>query len=232
MSDQKIPEVEANLSDPERVRTLRAALTVVRTRETDRQDVAEDLRETERNRLELLAEKVRPLLDEVDPRDERFDLVLATGTRPRLWIDMTSFVAMGPDRDGTPKRGYRLLRDTRLGRVVVAESRDLDETADAVAAYMAERIIEREKMMEGDWLAANAQPAQTPKGGNAARKSRLRKTTAPGQCRDDVPSIGSRLSCSAYWQASERRQSRSISPSTALYRSRSAISSIVIDPSG
>ncbi len=161
MSDQKIPETETTLSDPERVRTLRAALTVVRTREADQDDVADELREAERNRLELLAEKVRPLLDEVDPRDERFDLVLATGSRPRLWIDMTSFVAMGPDRDGTPKRGYRLLRDTRLGRVVVAESVDVDEAADSVATYMAERIIEREKMMEGDWLAANALPAPT-----------------------------------------------------------------------
>ncbi len=159
MSDQKIPEAETSLSDPERVRTLRAALTVVRTREADQDDIAEELKVSERNRLELLAEKVRPLLDEVDPRDERFDLVLASGTRPRLWIDMTSFVAMGPDRDGNPKRGYRLLRDTRLGRVVVAESTDVDQAADAVAAYMAERIIEREKMMEGDWLAANTLPA-------------------------------------------------------------------------
>ncbi len=177
MSDQKIPEAETNLSDPERVRTLRAALTVVRTRQADEEDLADDLQEAERNRLELLAEKVRPLLDEVDPRDERFDLVLATGSRPRLWIDMTSFVAMGPDRDGTPKRGYRLLRDTRMGRVVVAESADVDETADAVAAYMAERIVDREKMIEGDWLAANARQFQAEAKKPPAKTARRKETS-------------------------------------------------------
>lgn len=193
MSDQKIPEAQATLSDPEQVRTLRAALTVVRTRQADEDDLAEDQRDLERDRLELLAEKVRPLLDEVDPRDERFDLVLATGSRPRLWIDMTSFVAMGPDRDGNPKRGYRLLRDTRLGRVVVAESADLDKAADAVAAYMAERIVDREKMIEGDWLADSARRHAGDRPANSMSKGDVLPPEAEGDAGSATVSAAGQL---------------------------------------
>jgi hypothetical protein len=64
-----------------------------------------------------------------------------------LWIDMTSFVVMARDR-----RSYRFLKDTRLGRTVILETAKLDDMADTVTHYVAERIIERERAIEGDWL--------------------------------------------------------------------------------
>jgi hypothetical protein len=60
---------------------------------------------------------------------------------------MTSFVVMARDR-----RSYRFLKDTRLGRTVILETAKLDDMADTITHYVAERIIERERSMEGDWL--------------------------------------------------------------------------------
>ena len=50
---------------------------------------------------------------------------------------------------GRDRRTYRFLRDTRLGRVVLAESTDMKAVADQVTRYIAERIVERQRMMEG-----------------------------------------------------------------------------------
>jgi hypothetical protein len=70
---------------------------------------------------------------------------------------MTSFVVMDRDR-----RTYRFLKDTRLGRTVILESPDLDAMADMITSYVAERIIERERAMEGDWLLRKTSRAEEP----------------------------------------------------------------------
>ena len=130
-----------------KVRSLRDALRQVRTAETERSDVVVELRDAERARLELLAEELRGVFDEVPAEDEQFIFTVAAGTPPRLWIDMTAFVVMGRDR-----RTYRFLKDTRLGRTVILETAKLDDIADTITHYVAERIIERERAIEGDWL--------------------------------------------------------------------------------
>jgi len=130
-----------------KVRSLRDALRQVRTAETERSDVVVELRDAERARLELLAEELRSVFSEVPAEDDQFIFTVAAGTPPRLWIDMTAFVVMGRDR-----RTYRFLKDTRLGRTVILESAKLAAIADTVTQYVAERIIERERALEGDWL--------------------------------------------------------------------------------
>jgi hypothetical protein len=131
----------------ENVRSLRETLRKVRTAETDRADVVVELRDAERARLELLADELRSVFNEVPEDDDQFIFTVAAGTPPRLWIDMTSFVVMARDR-----RSYRFLKDTRLGRTVILETAKLDDMADTVTHYVAERIIERERAIEGDWL--------------------------------------------------------------------------------
>lgn len=131
----------------ENVRSLRDAIRKVRTAEAERSDVVVELRDAERARLELLAEELRAVFNEVPPEDDQFIFSVAAGTPPRLWIDMTSFVAMGRDR-----RTYRFLKDTRLGRSVILETAKLEDMADTITQYVAERIVERERAMEGDWL--------------------------------------------------------------------------------
>lgn len=129
------------------VRSLRDTIRKVRTAETERADVVVELRDAEQARLEMLAEELRSVFNEVPADDEQFIFTVAAGTPPRLWIDMTTFVVMGRDR-----RSYRFLKDTRLGRTVILETAKLDDVADTITHYVAERIIERERAMEGDWL--------------------------------------------------------------------------------
>jgi hypothetical protein len=126
------------------LRKLSDAIRDVKNAAADREDVVVDLREATRTRLQLLAAELAPVFAEVPAEVDFFDFALSSGLQPRLWIDAVSHVAMGRDR-----RTYRFLKDTRVGRVVLAESTSVDVIADAVTRYVAERIVERERQVEG-----------------------------------------------------------------------------------
>jgi hypothetical protein len=132
-------------------RKLSDVIREVRNAAADRDDVVVDMREAQRMRLELLAAELAPVFADVPADNEWFDFAISSGLQPRLWIDAVSHVSMGRDR-----RTYRFLRDTRLGRVLLAESTDMKPVADQVMRYVAERIVERQRMMEGDVEPANA----------------------------------------------------------------------------
>ncbi|WP_041375398.1 hypothetical protein [Polymorphum gilvum] len=140
-------EMQDNVVPHTRVRTLREAIRKVRLGEVERSDVIVELQETERARLELLAEELKDVFKEVPEDDDQFSFQILPGSTPRLWIDVTSHIAVAGDR-----RTYRFLKDTRLGRVVILETAELDDMADCVTEYIAERILERERALEGDWL--------------------------------------------------------------------------------
>ena len=123
---------------------LADAIREVKNAAADREDVVVELREAQKMRLELLAAELAPIFADV-PADAGFDFAISSGMQPRLWIDAVSHVTMGRDR-----RTYRFLRDTRLGRVVLAESHEIKPVADQVTRYIAERIVERQRMMDGD----------------------------------------------------------------------------------
>jgi hypothetical protein len=125
-------------------RPLRRMLRLVRERRADQQDAAEAMREMRLVRLEMLAEELDPVIAEVPEDDPQFDFVISSGLQPRLWIDATTHVAMG--RDG---RTYRLLQDTRTGRVVLAEADRTGPIVEAVTRHIAERIQERRRLLEG-----------------------------------------------------------------------------------
>jgi hypothetical protein len=134
-------------SSPSNVRNLTDAIRKVRIAEADRSDGFVDLQEAERARLEMLADELRDVFADVPADDDQFIFTVSTGTQPRLWIDMTAFVIVARDR-----RTYRFLKDTRLGRTVILESPSIDDVADTITNYVAERIIEKERALEGDWL--------------------------------------------------------------------------------
>ena len=144
----------------------------------DREDVVVELREAQKMRLELLAAELVPVFADV-PADAGFDFAISSGTQPRLWIDAVSHVTMGRDR-----RTYRFLRDTRLGRVVLAESLEIKPVADQVTRYIAERIVERQRMIDGDVesvLAASRLPRAVQ---DRCRAKRLRAgaVSCPASC--------------------------------------------------
>ena len=123
---------------------LSDAIRDVKNAFADRDDVVVDMREAHRMRLDLLAAELAPVFAEVPADMDNFDFAVSSGLQPRLWIDAVSHVAMGRDR-----RTYRFLKDTRIGRVVLAESVDMKIVADQVTRYVAERVVERQRMMEG-----------------------------------------------------------------------------------
>ena len=121
---------------------LRDALRQARIEAADRTGVVVELRDAEVARLEILNEALDPLFAEVPAQVDLFDRGVSQGETPRLWIDVVAHVVMGRD-----KRIYRLVQDTRFGRIVIAESHDVPVIVDAVTGYVARRMIEREHAM-------------------------------------------------------------------------------------
>lgn len=143
-------------SGPSGGRSLGDVVRIVRDAAADRSDAAAELRELRRTRLELLAEELKPVFADVPDDDPQFDFVLSAGLQPRLWIDATAHVAMARD-----SRTYRFLRDSRLGRSVIAESTQMSDIAKAVTRHIAERMIERQRMLDGPLLPAYREKAKT-----------------------------------------------------------------------
>lgn len=137
------------------VRRLSDAMRDVRIAKAERNDVVIDLKDADRARLEILADQLKPVIEDVPPSDDQFEFAISTGLQPRLWIDATSHVMMGRDR-----RTYRFVRDTRLGRVVLSETADIKEVGNRVTDYVAERIVERQRMLDGDLEPLRALAAQ------------------------------------------------------------------------
>ena len=121
-------------------RRLADAVRAAKIAAAQRSDVVIDIREADRARLEILAEELRPIAEELDPNDDLFDFALSGGPTSRLWIDGTAHVMMARDR-----RTYRFVRETRLGRVTLVESTEPRTVADHVTTYVAERIVERDR---------------------------------------------------------------------------------------
>lgn len=135
------------------------AVREVKIAAAERQDVVVDMKEADRARLDILAQELQPVFNAVPLEDERFDFALSSGLQPRLWIDATAHVMMARDR-----RTYRFVRDTRIGRIVLAESTTIEPIANAVTNYIAERLHERE-------LAFAADEMVTYRGGVSQRSS-------------------------------------------------------------
>jgi hypothetical protein len=123
---------------------LDEAIRDVRMNMAERGDVVVELREASRARMELLAAELQATIASIPDDDDQFDFALSSGQNPRLFVDATAHIALARDR-----MTYRFVRDNRLGRVLLEESRDLKLIADRVTRYVAERIVERQRMMDG-----------------------------------------------------------------------------------
>ncbi|MEO0544002.1 MAG: hypothetical protein AAFY99_09325 [Pseudomonadota bacterium] len=133
--------------NPEKVvsSALVDAVRKVKIAAAERNDVVVDMKEADRARLEILAQHLRPVFDEVPVEDDRFDFVISSGLQPRLWIDATAHIVMGRDR-----RLYRFVRDTRMGRITIAENNEPEPIGEAVTTYIAERLHDRELAFAAD----------------------------------------------------------------------------------
>jgi hypothetical protein len=147
------PEIQS-ASPPD----LAAAIRQARIENAERAQAIADLREIETGRLALLESALKPVVAQAPADVDLFDLGLARGDHPRLFVDMIAFVDMAHDR-----RTYRFHQDTRNGRILIAESQSIDAIAAAVANYVARRLIERERA-----LAASLRDPLPPQAENKA----------------------------------------------------------------
>jgi hypothetical protein len=152
---------------------LAAAIRQARVENAERAEAIADLRELEMGRLKALESLLKPVVDQAPPGVDLFDLALAPGEHPRLFIDMIAFVDMGHD-----KRTYRFYQDTRHGRVLIGESPSADTIAAAAADYVARRLVERERALAADWRAAGAPLPQSQPEANGQRAWPIAKPRA------------------------------------------------------
>jgi len=129
----------SNAASDARPTRLRDALRQARIEAADRTGVVVDLRDAEVARLEILNEVLDPLFAQIPEQVDLFDRGISQGDTPRLWIDVVAHVVMGRD-----KRIYRFVQDTRFGRIVIAESHEVNAIVEAVTDYVARRMVERE----------------------------------------------------------------------------------------
>ncbi len=166
---------------PVAVDTLKRAMRRARVDNAERAGVISDLRGAHLVRLELLHEELQPLVAQIPPDVDMFDIAIMPGEIPRLFIDMIGFVEMKRDA-----KIYRLLQDTRHGRIKIAESESIDTMVDAVTDYVARRLLERDKALAAD-AARRSQPAAR---GETGRKRPLaaafRDRRSPTSDRPDV----------------------------------------------
>jgi len=149
-------EKDLEASDIERkVHDLAASMERIRTRQADRDDVVVDMKHARLSRLELLSQNLAPVFKDLPNENDQFEFAISQGETPRLWIDMTSFVRMAGDG-----REYEFVKDTRLGRKILGRSESVEQIGEHVTDYVAERVLERERMIEGDWISANEILAQ------------------------------------------------------------------------
>ncbi len=125
--------------------SLKAAVRRARVESAEQSEAVDDLRQAEIVRLEMLEEALRPVIDQAPADVELFDMGIAHGERPRLFLDMISFVDLGHDR-----RTYRFFQDTRHGRVLIAESATFERIVSAATNYIARRLVEREQALASE----------------------------------------------------------------------------------
>jgi hypothetical protein len=142
--------------------SLKLALRRARIEAAEQNQAFADLREAEVARLQALEDAIQPVIDQVPAEVDMFEPGILHGERPRLFIDMIGFVEMGHDR-----RVYRLMQDTRHGRVLIAQSERIDTMTAAVANYIARRLIERERALASDWRSDASAPSETDVGARA-----------------------------------------------------------------
>ena len=136
-----------------RVHSLSNALRRARLENAEQSSALTDLRLAEVARLEIMRDALNPLIAQLPPECDMFDIAISPGEHPRLFIDHLGFIHMDRDR-----RGYCFMQDTRHGRIKLAQTDKVEDMVDAVTNYVAHRLIEREKALAADY--ASGGPAQ------------------------------------------------------------------------
>jgi hypothetical protein len=135
---------------------LAEAINRARNAQASRENRAADARIIAVSRLETLRAKLAPVYAAI-PRDvELFDLGMVGHAPPRLFVDIIAFVEMAEDG-----KGFRLVQESRAGRVIIGEAADDRQMTALVTNYIAERLVERERALAAQGM--HLRPAPLPK---------------------------------------------------------------------
>lgn len=130
-----------------RVHDLAKAMNDVRASQANHDDAVEGLQYGKLSKLELLVDDLQGVINDIPRENDQFEFAITKGKSPRLWVDMTCFVRLvGEGHD------YELVKDTRMGRSVLVRDASRRRIGEHVTKYVAERVLERERMLEGEWL--------------------------------------------------------------------------------
>ena len=140
-------ESEQEPAQPVQESRLAIAINRIRNNQADRGDVVVEMKQAARARLELLAQDLEPVFRELPDDAGAFEFGLSHSDTPRLWIDLTTFVRMGRD-----PRNYEIVKETLHGRILLGENTDRETIARQVTDYVAERVLDRKRAIEGEWL--------------------------------------------------------------------------------
>ncbi len=133
-----------------RVHDLSKSMERMKSKQADRDDVVVELMQSQQTRLEMLARDLQSVFAEIPDDNDQFEFALSKGDTPRLWVDMTTHVRMGRDT-----REYEFVKDTKMGRKILASTADKNKIGQVITDYVADKILERERAIEGDWVAIN-----------------------------------------------------------------------------
>lgn len=172
--------------------SLKAATRRARVESAEQSEAVDELRQAEIARLQLLEEAIRPVLDQAPEGVDLFDAGIAYGDRPRMFLDMISFVDLGHDR-----RTYRFFQDTRHGRVLIAESALVERIVAAATNYIARRLVEREQALASDWRSRSGLAIESKASVRARQLTKGLSAAAKG---DSAPHGGKR-SGRSFWAA-------------------------------
>lgn len=141
-------------------------------------------------RLDALAQSLRTVYTEIpkvaQARQDAFTFALLPGKPPRFWIDLTSFVVM---TDGG--QTFHFMKDTRDGRITLFESDSLEDTANAVTDYVAERIVQQRSdgriVDPVESAEAHIEPQTEPKAVQSDTEQTFDADQMPSQDQSQIP---------------------------------------------
>ncbi|MGL4239774.1 MAG: hypothetical protein ACRCTI_01545, partial [Beijerinckiaceae bacterium] len=142
---------------------LAEAINRARQSQSSRENRAADARVIAVSRLETLRARLAPVYAAI-PRDvELFDLGMVGHAPPRLFIDIIAFIEMAADG-----RSFRLMQETRSGRIMLGETTDEKQMTSLVTNYIAERLVERERALAAQGM--HLKPPVMPKAAESAAR--------------------------------------------------------------
>lgn len=116
---------------------LEETMRLVREREANSKV---EFAQLKRDALLALRDDLSDVINDI-PYDAHFFDFRISGKEPaRLWVDATTFITLA-DETGN----FRMLKETRAGRVLLCESDDRKTVGDAAVQYIAERLAEWER---------------------------------------------------------------------------------------